>query len=56
VVQIRTGVRYGRVLSLLLFNTMIYEILNEVRGENRRPDLKTLCRQCVDLGERWNLN
>jgi hypothetical protein len=22
---------------------MIYEILNEVRGENRRPDMQTVC-------------
>jgi hypothetical protein len=44
-------VSHGRVLSLILLNALIYEILIEVRGENRKPSL-----QCVDLRERWNVN
>jgi hypothetical protein len=42
----------GRVPSLVSFNAMICEILNEVRGENRRPDMKTIFADCVYLGER----
>jgi hypothetical protein len=39
--KIRIGVSHGRVPALVLFKAMIYEILNEVRGENRRPDMQT---------------
>jgi hypothetical protein len=37
-----TGMRQGSVFSSVLYNGMLAETCNEVRGENKRPGLKTV--------------
>jgi hypothetical protein len=37
-----SGARQGSVLSPILFNSMMDKTANKVKGENKRPDMKTL--------------